>query len=630
MYVKSKKHDTAYNKIEYTNYRSFLDKLLKSQEKKHFDSLIEKNKSNMKKTWDVIKTVINKKRRAAKYSEFMIDGCLSDDLDKIANKFNEYFCNIGSNLAKKIPSGCVSFRQFLKNFRTESIFLQHVEESEIKKIVLSLKDGAPGVDEITAKALKQAVDVIVSPVSHICQLSMLQGHFPQELKLAKIIPLYKGNDPSHFNNYRPISLLSVFSKILERVMYDRLYNYLTTLQILYEYQFGFQKFKSTYMALLALTDRITKAMENGEFCVGVFIDFRKAFDTVDHSILLDKLYHYGVRGVAHDWISSYLTDRAQYVEYNGSKSKTLNIKCGVPQGSNLGPLLFLLYINDLAFVSPKLFSILFADDSNFFCTGQNLSDIFDTVNHELNAIVDWLNSNKMSLNVDKTHFMVFHPKGKKIPDNMNIEILGSKISEVKYTKFLGVIIDSNLTWKNHIQYISSKISKNVGIIKKARTILAKETLLTLYYSFIYPYLNYCVHIWGSSNDTVLRKLLLLQKKVVRIICGVNRLSHSEPLFKSLSVLTIPKLFKYNIGLLMYKYHHGLLPQILDIFERNQDVHHYNTRQANLLHVPIFKTELGKRSYHYQAVKIWNEIYSTFSVNVKIGTFKKKLKYFLLQ
>ena len=630
LYVKSKKHDTAYNKAVYKNYRCNLDKLLKKQEKDFYNDLITKNKSNMKKTWDVIKTVINKKRRSTKYSEFLIDGSLTDDRDSIANKFNEYFCNIGPNLAKKIPSSCVSFKRFLHSYSTDTIFLNDVEDAEIRKIILSLKEGAPGVDDITAKALKHVVDFVVPSLSHICKLSLEQGHFPKELKLAKIIPLYKSNDPSHFNNYRPISLLSVFSKIMEKVMYDRLYDYLTTLKILYEYQFGFQKNKSTYMALISLTDKITKAMENGEFCIGIFIDFRKAFDTVDHSILLDKLYHYGIRGVAHDWLSSYLTDRLQFVEYNDTKSKTLKVKCGVPQGSNLGPLLFLLYINDLAFVSPKLFAVLFADDSNFFCTGLNLQNLYKTVNSELDAIVNWLNANKMSLNVEKTHFMIFHPKGKKINYKVNINILGTNISEVTSTKFLGVIIDSNLSWKLHIDHICSKISKSIGIIKKARQVLAKDTLLTLYYSFVYPYLNYCVHIWGSSCDAVLKKILLLQKKAVRIICGVNRLTHSEPLFNSLSVLTITKLYKYNIGLLMYKYHHGLLPQILDMFQRNMDVHQYNTRLAIQLHVPIFRTELGKRSFHYQAVKIWNEIYSLLAVDIKIGTFKRKLKSFLIK
>ena len=184
----------------------------------------------------------------------------------------------------------------------------------------------------------------------------------------------------------------------------------------------------------------------------------------------------------------------------------------VPQGSNLGPLLFLLYINDLAHVSPKLFSILFADDSNFFCSGKNIDNLIDTANEELKYIVSWLNVNKMSLNVDKTHYMIFIPKAKKITKEKDIVINGTKISEVKTTKFLGVIIDSNLTWKPHIDYVSTKISKNIGIITKARRLFDNKTLLTLYYSFIFPYLNYCIHLWGSTFQSYLDKLVVLQKK----------------------------------------------------------------------------------------------------------------------
>ena len=218
--------------------------------------------------------------------------------------------------------------------------------------------------------MKHVAPSIVRPLRHICQLSLTEGNFPDELKIAKIIPLYKANDPSMFNNYRPISLLSIFSKILEKVMYDRLYQYLIKFELLYDYQFGFQKGKSTYMAIICLLDELVSAIEKGEIGIGIFIDFRKAFDTVDHNILLEKLDHYGIRGPALDWLQSYLCNRQQFVEYDGTCSATKQLKCGVPQGSNLGPLLFLIYINDLAHISPKLFAILFADDSNFFCTGK--------------------------------------------------------------------------------------------------------------------------------------------------------------------------------------------------------------------------------------------------------------------
>ena len=274
--------------------------------------------------------------------------------------------------------------------------------------------------------------------------------------MAKIIPIFKCNDASLFNNYRPISLLSIFSKILEKIMYDRLYEYVIELRILYEYQFGFQKKKSTYMAIICLLDMLIKALEKGEFGIGVFIDFRKAFDTVDHQILLDKLHHYGIRGTALTWFTNYLCNRKQFVEFENTKSSLLSVKCGVPQGSILGPLLFLIYINDLAHVSPKLFAILFADDSNFFCTGPNLNELVTTVNHELKNIVHWLNANRMSLNVEKTHYIVFSNRGKTTNLDTNVQIAGSVIEKVNFTKFLGIIIDKNFTWKFHVDHVCSK------------------------------------------------------------------------------------------------------------------------------------------------------------------------------
>ena len=208
--------------------------------------------------------------------------------------------------------------------------------------------------------------------------------------------------------------------------------------------------------------------------------------------------------------------------------------------------------------------------------------------------------------------------------------MGTKISKVEHIKFLGVIIDSTLSWSYHIDYISSKISKNIGIVRKARKIFTNETILTLQYYFIYPYLNYCIHVWGSATNSTLNKIIVLQKRIVRIISGVNRMTHSEPLFNKLSVLNIRKLYMYNLGLLMYKHHHNQLSLILNVFKKNSDIHSYETRSSNMLRGPKIQTELGRRSFRYQAVKIWNDIFLSLSVAIKIGTFKKNLKSFLIK
>ena len=238
-------------------------------------------------------------------------------------------------------------------------------------------------------------------------------------------------------------------------MYNRLFDYINANKLLYKYQFGFQKGRSTAMAMILLVDKISEAIEKGEVVLGVFLDFSKAFDTVDHKILMDKLKIYGITGVNHDWFSNYLSNRKQFVTYNNYKSETKTITCGVPQGSILGPLLFLLYINDLSTVSDDIFSILFADDSNLFISGKDINVLCDKMNNALKEIQQWLYCNKLSLNVLKTHYMFFTSLKKQVPDQV-IRICNTSIEREYVTKFLGVHIDSKLTWKKHILYTCKK------------------------------------------------------------------------------------------------------------------------------------------------------------------------------
>ena len=371
---------------------------------------------------------------------------------KKPNKFNDYFVNIGSTLAVQIPTSGPSFKRYLLKANTESIFLTPTDEQEIRKIILDTRNSAPGHDEITSKVIiditsKPIIDILTTPLTYITNLSFTEGVFPSELKIAQVLPLYKSNDTMLFNNYRPISLLPYFSKLFERLMYNRLINFIEKHKLLYQYQFGFRRNHSTFKALVILLENITTALDNTEFAVCILIDFRKAFDTVEHSILLDKLYHYGIRGNALQWFNSYLTNRYQYVKYNNTPSDMKKITCGVPQGSILGPLLFLLYINDIASVSNILSSILFADDTTLFCSSKNLQELTAIVNNELGNIMQWLNANKLSLNIDKTNFMLFRPKGKN-EFCLSIHICGTNIIEVDSAKFLGIVIDNrlNLGW----------------------------------------------------------------------------------------------------------------------------------------------------------------------------------------
>ena len=281
--------------------------------------------------------------------------------------------------------------------------------------------------------------------------------------------------------------------MLERIMYNRLYKYLTTEKILYPKQFGFQRGHSTEHAIAKLANQIYESFERNKYTLGVFIDLSKAFDTVNHSVLIKKLQMYGVRGVNLAWFCSYLANRKQYISLgHDRKTGTQNILCGVPQGSILGPLLFLLYVNDLP-NSTVLEPIMFADDTNLFFEHTDLRILFSMVNNELKKIYEWFNVNKLSLNVGKTKYSLFHKPSKTddLPLLLSKVLINDKeIERVGSIKFLGVLLDEHLSWEEHIRYTENKIAKNIGLLYRAKPFLGKHSLLTLYYSYIHTYLNY--------------------------------------------------------------------------------------------------------------------------------------------
>ena len=323
---------------------------------------------------------------------------------KVADTFNRYFADVGPNLAKNISKSNKCYKSYVQS-TPSSLNSTELTYDEFETAFLSQKiNKSPGYDGISSNIIQKCYSVINEPLFHIFKKSINTGIFPDALKLANITPILKSGDESTLSNYRPISVLPAFSKILERIMYNRIYKYISKNNILYNKQFGFQNNTSIEHALLQMIDDMSNAFKRGELTLGIFIDLSKAFDTVNHKILLEKLKLYGINGTHHDWLSSYLNHRKQFISFNNKSTLQANITCGVPQGSILGPLLFLIYVNDLPNSSKILNFTMFADDTNLYFSHKNIKTLFTSVNRELTNIQEWFNANKLSLNIKKCHY----------------------------------------------------------------------------------------------------------------------------------------------------------------------------------------------------------------------------------
>src|SRR5688572_17787969 len=399
-------------------------------------------------------------------------------------------------------------------------------------------------------------------------------------------------------------------------------------------QNGFRTGHSTYMAVMEMYDKISEARDQNYFSMGVFFDLSKAFDTVNHEILIKKLEHYGIRGMCLDWLTDYLKDRRQCVSFNGHISHISEVICGVPQGSVLGPLLFLLYVNDVSNTSSLLHFIMFADDTNVFMSNKSIEVLVNTMNAELKLVGEWFKANKLSLNLAKTNFILFCSKRKielNLDCNMTITIDNQSITRVSSSKFLGVHIDEQLTWKEHITDISKKISKNIGIISRVRHLLPRYILVNLYYSLIYPYISYCNLTWASTYRTRLTMLTTLQKRVIRIICNVPYRASTKLLFLDMKILPFECINKLQVALFMYKIHSR---QILSNFDhwfcKNSEVHDHYTRSSSNYHQRSVHTNIRQQhSIGTYGPLLWNSLPKELTCIPAVYHFKNKLKVHLL-
>ena len=422
----------------------------------------------MKETWNVLNRVINEKYSShSDLPNVFVDNGKEIKGEDIADGFNNFFVNVGPRLASTIPDQAGSaVYDYLDHNNPLSMFLAETSETEILEIVKNCKSKTSAdCNDLSMLLLKEIINYVIKPFTHICNLSFLTGVFPNNMKVAKVIPIFKNGNVHSFSNYRPISLLPQFSKVLEKLFDKRMDTFIGKYNLLNDSQYGFRSGRSTSMALLQLNEELTHALDSKLSTVGVFIDLKKAFDTIDHLSLLKKLEYYGFRGIVHKWLTSYLSNRKQYVHVGNVNSNTRDMVCGVPQGSILGPKLFILYINDICSVSKIMKFVLFADDTNIFCSHPDISTLCTLVSAELLRLSIWFHVNKLSLNVDKTHFMIF--SNSVINLNVQIHINGRCIDRVAHTKFLGILIDDKLNWKPHISHFTKKLSKCNAVLYRA-------------------------------------------------------------------------------------------------------------------------------------------------------------------
>ena len=614
LYVKWKKLNPLSDKYKvleqkFKEHVELLDKLIRESKINYYKNDFDKVKSDIKKTWGKINEILNRCLKSGELPNYFFDGdkTISNNND-IANLFNNFFCGIGPKLAQSIKGPAdKSYKDTLKQTFESSFTFSTVDSDSICNQIKQLKTKTSfGHDGLSSKLLKY-IDTQVSDIlACIINQSLLTGIFPDSLKLAKVAPVFKKDDPHLTDNYRPISLLPVISKVFEKVVFRQVYDYFDENNLLYKNQYGFRKKHSTELAGLEFHDKIVSELEKSKLPLAIFLDLSKAFDTIDHEIMLQKLQYYGITGVCLQWFKSYLTGRRQYVQYKDSVSSQSPLTTGVPQGSILGPLLFIIYMNDIAQVTNKFHFTIYADDTTLItpicsfavnpATHQDYKQISININKELETITDWLALNKLSLNAKKTKMMLFHFHQKKTSNiKLDLKINKTKIEQVKEFCFLGVMFDECITWKSHVSKVAGKISAVVGTINKLKRFLPQNILKMIYNALILPHINYGLLLWGQNFGRIFK----LQKWAMRAITCSKYNAHTEPIFSKLNLLKIEDIHKIALLKFFHRYTNNSLPKYFDnFFEKKFPSHNHDTRNKNEPIPPDLKKESTKNCLRF--------------------------------
>jgi hypothetical protein len=496
---------------------------------------------------------------------------------------------------------CVDNANICFNFN-----FQEVNSEEVCQLVKRFKPSdSVDIFDMSSNLIKEILCFIIEPLTFIINRCLHDGKFPSVLKLSRVVPIFKKGDRSCPSSYRPISITPIFSKILESVMYAQISSYLEQYDVISNEQYGFRRGRSTIDAIDSLVEKVLGVFETKGFAEATFCDLSKAFDCVDHEVLLNKLMYYGIRGQSHDLFKSFLDGRQQIVCIGSDKSDIINLKYGVPQGSVLGPLLFTLMINDLPhFVNSQ--SILYADDTTFFNNSSELDELNTLTEDTLSQASVWFRANGLCLNDSKTQKIIFSLRN--VPINESPDSI----------KFLGLYIDNKLSWGSHIKYLSVRLSRVIYLIRKLKTCVPDNYVRSAYFAYFQSIVSYGILLWGNSSHV--QDVLILQKKVVRVITDSNRLEHCKPLFVKLGCLTIVNLYIYHV--LIY------IKTNLSVFSLNEDIHSYNTRSCKKINVPYCRLSRSLNSYSVLGLKMYNKLPLELTA-LPLNLFKNKVYNILI-
>lgn len=495
-----------------------------------------------------------------------------------------------------------------------SIFLVPVSADTVLRIVGEMRPTySVGLDGISSIILKEIIHCIVNPFVDLINESLESGCFPDILKIAIGQALYKSGDKQNIENYRQLSILSTFSKVIERIVHDQITSFIDGNNLITPSQHGFRIGKSIETASCHLLNYIYRNLDCGKYVMSLFFDLSKAFDTVSAEFLSDKLYRSGIRGNALLWMESYLKSRAIITRVNDAYSQSQKITLGVPQGSVLGPLLFTLYVNDLPEHITNGLVTSFADDTTVTVAADTPDDLLLLARKVMDDVNTWCQRNRLMLNVDKTVIINFYNR-RPLPSIQSVE----GICFAPNNKFLGTMIDSTLSWTVHIDSVCSKLSKAFFAILQLKNTLDRDGLLSVYYALGYSHMSYNIVSWGCAST--LQRVFVLQKRLIRLIFNLEPLQSCRDTFKSNQILTITSVF--ILRCVVYTRKH------MSEFKKNIDNNCYTTRQAELLAIPSHATSMFKASPIYNCIKLYNALPHDLKRVANHDSFKSKIKRFL--